>query len=325
MTKEASGTTQPKATVEKGKKPRTKTPPVVNGGYPGWASTGPHNSAHRRRARSIIDEADTVYPLGSGCRDCVRRERVCSIRSDRTRCASCTAQGVRASDCVFDVDPVWSEVVSEQAGAPISSQTAEGLQTPETRVSVIDHLASNTTLELPKPPEPHNKMPFPPSARTVTSQPKAGNIWKLGSYLPPRGPCNYKVSLISPACTCLRFMVHPAKAASSFECDGCGHHASFHQMENRAEDELVRRWRAEEQEQDNNQTEQQDREREESVEIEEPSAKRKRLAITNGDLEPSSPAATQRTPAGNNAAAVGAKASSSRPPQKPNNKGKDKA
>ena len=96
-------------------------------------------------------------------------------------------------------------------------------------------------------------------------------------------------------------------------------------MENRAEDELVRRWRAEEQEQDNNQTEQQDREREESVEIEEPSAKRKRLAITNGDLEPSSPAATQRTPAGNNAAAVGAKASSSRPPQKPNNKGKDKA
>jgi len=44
-------------------------------------------------------------------------------------------------------------------------------------------------------------------------------------------------------------MIHPLKATSSFECDGCGHHASFHKMENRAEDEVVARWKAEEVEQ----------------------------------------------------------------------------
>lgn len=41
-------------------------------------------------------------------------------------------------------------------------------------------------------------------------------------------------------------MVHPLKAATSFDCDGCGHHASFHQMENPAEEEAARRWRAQE-------------------------------------------------------------------------------
>ncbi|RMZ74440.1 hypothetical protein GMOD_00003480 [Pyrenophora seminiperda CCB06] len=33
--------------------------------------------------------------------------------------------------------------------------------------------------------------------------------------------------------------------ASSYECDGCGHHASFHSMENKAEDEIRKRWEAE--------------------------------------------------------------------------------
>lgn len=32
------------------------------------------------------------------------------------------------------------------------------------------------------------------------------------------------------------------KAASSFECDGCGHHASFHSMENPAEDAVLKKW-----------------------------------------------------------------------------------
>ncbi|SLM33565.1 hypothetical protein LPUS_02073 [Lasallia pustulata] len=68
------------------------------------------------------------------------------------------------------------------------------------------------------------------------------------SYPAPRGPCAHKTSLMTPACACLRFMIHPVKAATSFECDGCGHHASFHKMENRAEDEIVARWRAEEKE-----------------------------------------------------------------------------
>ena len=38
-------------------------------------------------------------------------------------------------------------------------------------------------------------------------------------------------------------MIHPLKAATSFECDGCGHHASFHKMENAPDEETVRRWK----------------------------------------------------------------------------------
>lgn len=37
-------------------------------------------------------------------------------------------------------------------------------------------------------------------------------------------------------------MIHPVKAATSFECDGCGHHASFHQLENKEEREIIARW-----------------------------------------------------------------------------------
>ena len=32
---------------------------------------------------------------------------------------------------------------------------------------------------------------------------------------------------------------------TSFECDGCGHHASFHSLENKEEDEVFKRWRDE--------------------------------------------------------------------------------
>ena len=48
---------------------------------------------------------------------------------------------------------------------------------------------------------------------------------------------------MTPACACLRFMIHPVKAATSFECDGCSHHASYHKMENKAEDEIISRWK----------------------------------------------------------------------------------
>ena len=61
------------------------------------------------------------------------------------------------------------------------------------------------------------------------------------SYVPPRGSCGFKPSLMSSSCACLRFMIHPLKAATSFECDGCGHHASFHKMENPVEDSYVER------------------------------------------------------------------------------------
>lgn len=35
------------------------------------------------------------------------------------------------------------------------------------------------------------------------------------------------------------------QSASSFECDGCNHHASFHSMENKTEDEIRKRWEVE--------------------------------------------------------------------------------
>jgi uncharacterized protein YjbJ (UPF0337 family) len=35
------------------------------------------------------------------------------------------------------------------------------------------------------------------------------------------------------------------QSASSYECDGCSHHASFHSMENKTEDEVRKRWEQE--------------------------------------------------------------------------------
>ncbi|KAL8665872.1 MAG: hypothetical protein Q9168_007616, partial [Polycauliona sp. 1 TL-2023] len=67
------------------------------------------------------------------------------------------------------------------------------------------------------------------------------------SYLAPRGPCSQKLSLLT-TCPCFRFMIHPLKASTSFECDGCGHHASFHKMDNQQDDETVRRWKTDEEE-----------------------------------------------------------------------------
>lgn len=37
------------------------------------------------------------------------------------------------------------------------------------------------------------------------------------------------------------------KAATSFECDGCQHHASFHSLENKDEDAILRKWAEQEQ------------------------------------------------------------------------------
>ena len=62
------------------------------------------------------------------------------------------------------------------------------------------------------------------------------------SYIPPKGACVHKPSIVSTACTCLRFMIHPIKAPTSFECDGCGHHASFHQMQNPVDAAITARW-----------------------------------------------------------------------------------
>ncbi|KAK1062399.1 hypothetical protein LTR33_012509 [Friedmanniomyces endolithicus] len=68
------------------------------------------------------------------------------------------------------------------------------------------------------------------------------SVWSAMAYTPPRGTCNHKASLMSPVCPCLRFMLHPVKAATSFECYGCSHHASFHSLENPSEDAVLRKW-----------------------------------------------------------------------------------
>ncbi|KAF2628642.1 hypothetical protein BU25DRAFT_317645, partial [Macroventuria anomochaeta] len=71
------------------------------------------------------------------------------------------------------------------------------------------------------------------------------NVWTQMGYVPPHGQCNFKQSIVSPRCPCLRFMLHPLKSSSSYECDGCNHHASFHSMENKAEDEIRKKWEQE--------------------------------------------------------------------------------
>ncbi|KAI4159546.1 MAG: hypothetical protein L6R39_000327 [Caloplaca ligustica] len=68
------------------------------------------------------------------------------------------------------------------------------------------------------------------------------NVWTEMGYVPPRGPCAQKLSMIS-SCPCFRFMLNPLKGPTSFECDGCGHHASFHRMDNKEDDKSVGYWK----------------------------------------------------------------------------------
>lgn len=41
-------------------------------------------------------------------------------------------------------------------------------------------------------------------------------------------------------------MMFRGQAATSFECDGCNHHASFHSLENPAEDAILQKWASQE-------------------------------------------------------------------------------
>ncbi|KAJ6257368.1 hypothetical protein Dda_8257 [Drechslerella dactyloides] len=91
------------------------------------------------------------------------------------------------------------------------------------------------------PPYPPRAAPMQPAGlpqnsiwSTVRIPPPPFSPYNM-SYPIPRGPCLQKSSLIS-ACSCQRFMVHPLKATSSFDCDGCGHHASFHRMKSHEEE-----------------------------------------------------------------------------------------
>jgi len=49
-----------------------------------------------------------------------------------------------------------------------------------------------------------------PPAKMVGQTPN-NSVWSAMSYVPPKGRCNFKTSLMSPACPCLRFMLHPVK------------------------------------------------------------------------------------------------------------------
>lgn len=40
------------------------------------------------------------------------------------------------------------------------------------------------------------------------------NVWTQMNYVPPRGQCNFKQSVLSPKCPCLRFMLHPLKVCA---------------------------------------------------------------------------------------------------------------
>ncbi|CAK1357341.1 hypothetical protein CB0940_07910 [Cercospora beticola] len=82
------------------------------------------------------------------------------------------------------------------------------------------------------------------ATNAMANQVPSNSVWSAMSYQPPRGGCNYKTSILS-SCPCLRFMLHPVKAATSFDCDGCGHHASFHSLENVAEDAILKKWTTE--------------------------------------------------------------------------------
>jgi len=47
-----------------------------------------------------------------------------------------------------------------------------------------------------------------------------GSVWAAMNYTPPRGRCNHKTSLMSPACPCLRFMLHPIKVRVELSSPG---------------------------------------------------------------------------------------------------------
>jgi hypothetical protein len=90
----------------------------------------------------------------------------------------------------------------------------------------------------------------------------------------------------------MRFMLHPLKvsfqfilqrvastgytkltisqSSSTFECDGCAHHASFHNLENKAEDEVRKRWEVEQ------------KAKEAEAQLNNAAKSRKRLRLTEG-------------------------------------------
>lgn len=56
------------------------------------------------------------------------------------------------------------------------------------------------------------------------------------------------ITNISPGLPCLvRTNTRVSlQAATSFECDGCGHHASYHNLDNPSEDAILAKWSAQE-------------------------------------------------------------------------------
>ncbi|KAJ9667747.1 hypothetical protein H2201_002282 [Coniosporium apollinis] len=75
------------------------------------------------------------------------------------------------------------------------------------------------------------------------------SVWALMNYTPPRGQCNHKTSLMSPKCSCLRFMLHPMKVVGL----ALIFHTKESYMENKSDDETIKRWAIEQKEEEQNQ------------------------------------------------------------------------
>ncbi|MCJ1405823.1 hypothetical protein MMC11_009053 [Xylographa trunciseda] len=132
VAEEAPRVTKPQAGKGKGPHKRTLSA-AVSGEVPSWAMPGPRgDSKHRRLARDILGEPSTTYPVGRGCSDCVARSRLCVVREDRTKCASCTAQGAKV--CDWNSGGVGVPTANQMTIRPRVSQASTTQAAPAARV-----------------------------------------------------------------------------------------------------------------------------------------------------------------------------------------------
>ncbi|TGZ78865.1 hypothetical protein EX30DRAFT_397539 [Ascodesmis nigricans] len=103
---------------------------------------------------------------------------------------------------------------------------------PSTSTSLTKHHHNHRTLAPASPPRDRSSSSVNSNGGASASNGAAPNIWQMMNYPIPRGRCKHKPSLLASSCPCLRFMLNPIQAASTYSCDGCGHHASFHVLKN---------------------------------------------------------------------------------------------
>lgn len=86
-----------------------------------------------------------------------------------------------------------------------SCTTTRALRLKETTRHVTDHPSSTTLLK--------DFGTFQVGKSKMAASIPRNSVWSSMGYAPPRGPCNHKSGLMSPACPCLRFMLHPVKVS----------------------------------------------------------------------------------------------------------------